>query len=75
MRVAQLRGGVPFSALRLNGPPRPADARPAPPSFDVPAEHHLIKGIGQGAYGTVCSALDSKRQRHVAIKKITKCVG
>ncbi|KAG8465269.1 hypothetical protein KFE25_002576 [Diacronema lutheri] len=40
--------------------------------FDVDSRYTLIKPIGHGAYGVVCSALDNLTQEKVAIKKITK---
>eukprot|EP00741_Cyanophora_paradoxa_P008549 tig00001339_g8274.t1 len=40
--------------------------------FDVDTRYQLIKPIGQGAYGVVCSAHDSQADEKVAIKKITK---
>jgi serine/threonine protein kinase len=40
--------------------------------FDVDSRYQLIKPIGQGAYGVVCSATDSVGARKVAIKKISK---
>lgn len=39
--------------------------------FNLPSYYSVIKPIGQGAYGIVCSATDRRTQRHVAIKKIT----
>eukprot|EP00824_Muranothrix_gubernata_P011522 TRINITY_DN24975_c0_g1_i1.p1 TRINITY_DN24975_c0_g1~~TRINITY_DN24975_c0_g1_i1.p1 ORF type:complete len:389 (+),score=81.33 TRINITY_DN24975_c0_g1_i1:90-1256(+) len=40
--------------------------------FDVDTRYTLIKPIGHGAYGVVCSAKDNERGEKVAIKKITK---
>ena len=40
--------------------------------FDVDARYTLIKPIGHGAYGVVCSALDNQTGEKVAIKKINK---
>jgi len=40
--------------------------------FDVSSRYHLIKPIGHGAYGVVCSADDRTGQRKVAVKKISK---
>mmetsp|Transcript_26828 Transcript_26828/g.43816 ORF Transcript_26828/g.43816 Transcript_26828/m.43816 type:complete len:375 (+) Transcript_26828:122-1246(+) len=40
--------------------------------FDVDTRYALIKPIGQGAYGVVCSAHDALTDEKVAIKKITK---
>ena len=40
--------------------------------FDVDARYTLLKPIGHGAYGVVCSALDNLTNEKVAIKKINK---
>ena len=40
--------------------------------FDVDSRYMLIKPIGSGAYGVVCSALDNYTGDKVAIKKINK---
>ena len=40
--------------------------------FDVECHYRLIAPIGQGAYGVVCSAEDTRTGEKVAIKKITK---
>eukprot|EP00163_Fabomonas_tropica_P015166 TRINITY_DN2770_c0_g1_i2.p1 TRINITY_DN2770_c0_g1~~TRINITY_DN2770_c0_g1_i2.p1 ORF type:complete len:369 (+),score=75.72 TRINITY_DN2770_c0_g1_i2:386-1492(+) len=40
--------------------------------FEVDTRYALIKPIGQGAYGVVCSARDSQANDKVAIKKISK---
>ena len=40
--------------------------------FDVDSRYTLIKPIGHGAYGVVCSALDNQTGEQVAIKKINK---
>jgi serine/threonine protein kinase len=40
--------------------------------FTVPRKYKLIKPIGHGAYGVVCSAQNQDSGEHVAIKKITK---
>ena len=40
--------------------------------FDVDSRYTLMKPIGHGAYGVVCSALDNKTGEKVAIKKINK---
>ena len=40
--------------------------------FDVDSRYTLIKPIGHGAYGVVCSATDNKTGEKVAIKKINK---
>jgi len=37
--------------------------------FDVYMRYHLMRTLGQGAYGVVCSALDIATNRKVAIKK------
>ncbi|CCK70144.1 mitogen-activated serine/threonine-protein kinase KSS1 KNAG_0D03980 [Huiozyma naganishii CBS 8797] len=39
-------------------------------TFDIPSSYKLIDLIGEGAYGTVCSALHKPSQVKVAIKKI-----
>mmetsp|Transcript_73924 Transcript_73924/g.209360 ORF Transcript_73924/g.209360 Transcript_73924/m.209360 type:complete len:375 (-) Transcript_73924:58-1182(-) len=39
--------------------------------FKVPAHLDLIKKVGSGAYGTVCSFQDSKTGTKLAVKKIT----
>jgi serine/threonine protein kinase len=41
-------------------------------SFETDARFEVIKAIGLGAYGLVCSAYDADGKRHVAIKKIPK---
>ncbi|CAL8092346.1 unnamed protein product [Calicophoron daubneyi] len=38
----------------------------------VPDRYQELNIIGHGAYGTVCTAYDTKLQRKVAIKKLTK---
>mmetsp|Transcript_6478 Transcript_6478/g.11940 ORF Transcript_6478/g.11940 Transcript_6478/m.11940 type:complete len:390 (+) Transcript_6478:62-1231(+) len=40
--------------------------------FDVEGHYKLVKPIGHGAYGVVCSAINTKTGKRVAIKKITK---
>ena len=40
--------------------------------FDVDSRYTLIKPIGSGAYGVVCSAQDNQTGEKVAIKKINK---
>eukprot|EP00128_Syssomonas_multiformis_P009815 Colp12_sorted_trinity150504_noHs@3136 len=40
--------------------------------FDIPSKYSLIKPIGTGAYGVVCSALNHETNKRVAIKKISK---
>mmetsp|Transcript_4772 Transcript_4772/g.14201 ORF Transcript_4772/g.14201 Transcript_4772/m.14201 type:complete len:376 (-) Transcript_4772:56-1183(-) len=39
--------------------------------FKVPAHLELIKKVGSGAYGTVCSFTDPKKGEKLAVKKIT----
>ncbi|GMM53826.1 mitogen-activated serine/threonine-protein kinase [Maudiozyma humilis] len=39
-------------------------------TFDIPSQYQLIDLIGEGAYGTVCSALHKPSNTKVAIKKI-----
>lgn len=38
--------------------------------FEVEKRYEIREHFGQGAYGVVCSALDTKTNRLVAIKKI-----
>ncbi|XP_065176370.1 cyclin-dependent kinase-like 5 isoform X2 [Sycon ciliatum] len=40
--------------------------------FEVDDRYQLLEGIGTGAYGVVCSAIDSRTDSKVAIKKIPK---
>jgi mitogen-activated protein kinase 1/3 len=40
--------------------------------FDVEGRYTLLKPIGHGAYGVVCSAMDNTTGEKVAIKKINK---
>lgn len=42
--------------------------------FECPPRYRLIRAIGQGAYGIVCSAEDIRTGQHVAIKKIAGIV-
>ena len=42
--------------------------------FDVEGRYTLLKPIGHGAYGVVCSALDNRTGEKVAIKKINKAL-
>lgn len=42
--------------------------------FECPSRYSLIRPIGQGAYGIVCSAKDNVTGEKVAIKKITNIV-
>jgi serine/threonine protein kinase len=39
--------------------------------FTLPDYYEVIKGIGQGAYGTVCSATNLRTKSNVAVKKIS----
>lgn len=39
-------------------------------TFDIPAHYQLVDLIGEGAYGTVCSAVHKPSGTKVAIKKI-----
>lgn len=39
-------------------------------TFDIPSQYQLIDLIGEGAYGTVCSAVHKPSNTKVAIKKI-----
>ena len=39
-------------------------------TFDIPSQYQLIDLIGEGAYGTVCSAIHKPSNTKVAIKKI-----
>ena len=41
-------------------------------TFALDPEYELIKAIGLGAYGLVCSTHDTKRNRYAAVKKIPK---
>lgn len=41
-------------------------------TFTVDTHYEFIKQIGHGAYGVVCSAIDKKNKRKVAIKKVPK---
>ncbi|KAJ5070351.1 mitogen-activated protein kinase [Anaeramoeba ignava] len=43
--------------------------------FEVDSKYKLIKLIGQGAYGVVCSAMDLETKTKVAIKKIINVFG
>ena len=40
--------------------------------FEIDARYRLIESIGNGAYGVVCSALDTKTGAKVAVKKIPR---
>ncbi len=59
---------------------RPAQRPPKPAKvkfecngtvFVVDDRYEYIKLVGHGAYGVVCSALDKRTNRKVAIKKVT----
>ncbi|XP_038559281.1 STKc_p38 domain-containing protein [Micropterus salmoides] len=39
-------------------------------TWDVPERYTVLRSIGAGAYGTVCSATDQKTKEKVAIKKL-----
>jgi serine/threonine protein kinase len=41
-------------------------------TFEVDNKYDVVKAIGYGAYGLVCSAKDTEKSRNVAIKKIPK---
>ncbi|GAA5804417.1 hypothetical protein HPULCUR_009910 [Helicostylum pulchrum] len=41
-------------------------------TFEVPEKYKLVKEIGQGAYGVVCAAENSKTGERCAIKKVCK---
>lgn len=43
-----------------------------PPTSQVDSRYQLVKPIGHGAYGVVCSAIDQTTGEKVAIKKINK---
>ena len=40
-------------------------------TFEVDVRYEVRKGVGQGAYGLICAAKDTKDGDQVAIKKIT----
>ncbi|PKI36887.1 hypothetical protein CRG98_042729 [Punica granatum] len=40
--------------------------------FEMDAKYKPLKPLGAGAYGVVCSALDKKTNKKVAVKKISK---
>nr|AIY23112.1 p38 protein [Penaeus chinensis] len=40
--------------------------------WEVPQKYTMLSPVGSGAYGQVCSALDSKTGRKVAIKKLAR---
>ena len=40
-------------------------------TFEVDVRYEVRKGVGQGAYGLICAAKDTKDGEQVAIKKIT----
>ncbi|KAG2190102.1 hypothetical protein INT46_008710 [Mucor plumbeus] len=39
-------------------------------TFTVEAKYRIIRKVGSGAYGTVCSAFDLQHQQYCAIKKV-----
>jgi mitogen-activated protein kinase 7 len=39
-------------------------------TFTVNARYRIIRKVGSGAYGTVCSAFDLEHQQYCAIKKV-----
>ena len=39
-------------------------------TFDVDDRYEVAKGVGQGAYGLICAATDTKTNEQVAVKKI-----
>ena len=39
-------------------------------TFDIPSQYKLVDLIGEGAYGTVCSAIHKPSGIKVAIKKM-----
>lgn len=45
-------------------------AMPRTITFDIPSQYQLVALIGEGAYGTVCSAIHKPTGIYVAIKKI-----
>uniref|UniRef100_H2Z3G1 Mitogen-activated protein kinase n=2 Tax=Ciona savignyi TaxID=51511 RepID=H2Z3G1_CIOSA len=40
--------------------------------FDVGTQYKILETIGTGAYGVVCSAVDNKTGKHVAVKKVVQ---
>ena len=40
-------------------------------TFDVDERYEVKKGVGQGAYGLICAAKDTRGGEQVAIKKIS----
>lgn len=40
--------------------------------FTIPTRYQVVRGIGRGAYGTVCAAIDHRTGEHVAIKKVSE---
>lgn len=59
--VPQLVDG--YKIYNVNGAP-----------FELPAYYTLLKPLGMGAYGVVCSCLDTRTGAKVAIKKNLQCV-
>ncbi|KAI8393928.1 kinase-like domain-containing protein, partial [Radiomyces spectabilis] len=41
-------------------------------TFTMNTRYRIIRKVGSGAYGTVCSAFDFQNKRHCAIKKISR---
>uniref|UniRef100_A0A4W5NYU0 mitogen-activated protein kinase n=1 Tax=Hucho hucho TaxID=62062 RepID=A0A4W5NYU0_9TELE len=39
-------------------------------TWEVPEQYTVLKAVGSGAYGTVCSAIDQQTKEKVAIKKL-----
>lgn len=39
--------------------------------YDIYTHYKLVRAVGQGAYGIVCSATNTKTNANVAIKKIS----
>nr|XP_053631967.1 mitogen-activated protein kinase 14A-like [Cherax quadricarinatus] len=40
--------------------------------WEVPRRYSMLSPVGSGAYGQVCSAMDSKTHTKVAIKKLAR---
>ena len=43
-------------------------------TFEVDERYHLQRKIGQGAFGTLCEALDTQSGERVAVKKIANAL-
>jgi len=41
--------------------------------FEIDAKYELIKEVGKGAYGVVCSCRDKTNNTKIAVKKVAKC--